>query len=270
MDIKRRTLLQAIAAAGIAGSATCAMAQTESVSRTFVLVHGSWHGGWCWRKVADRLRADGHRVFTPTCTGLGDRKHLMSKEITLDTFVKDTVNVIEAEELTDVVLVGHSFGGSSISGAAAAVPDRIRHLVYLDSIIVEDGKTVFDTLPPDLNNILIKAAAEHDGISIPVEPLATPAGFGVNDPADVAWMKRRLTPMPIGVYSSPLILRGPVGNNLQRTYISCTRDRYVPLDSHKRWVKSQKGWNFVELDTGHDAMLTSPKELTELLIRLSA
>ncbi len=106
---------------------------------TFVLVHGAWHGGWCWVRVADILRSQGHRVFTPTCTGLGERAHLLSKDITLDTFVRDVAGTIAAEELTEVVLVGHSFGGLAISGVAEAMPERLRHLVYLDALIVQPG-----------------------------------------------------------------------------------------------------------------------------------
>src|SRR5579875_3323603 len=99
--------------------------------RTFVLVHGAWHGGWCWSRVAAILRGRGHRVFTPTQTGLGERAHLLSRDITFDTFVQDVVGVFEAEELEDVVLVGHSFGGSSISGVVDRMPERVRRLVYL-------------------------------------------------------------------------------------------------------------------------------------------
>ena len=128
-----------------------------------MLVHGAWHGGWCWSRVADRLRSAGHRVFTPTQTGLGERKHLLSKDITLDTFTTDIVNVIEAEELSDVILVGHSFGGNAISGTADAIPGKIRHLVYLDSLMVEGGKAPFDNLPPDIVAARRKAAEETSG-----------------------------------------------------------------------------------------------------------
>jgi len=115
--MKRRDVLKTMAIAGLAAGAGTATAQTSA--QTFVLVHGAWHGGWCWSRVANRLRAAGHQVFTPTQTGLGERKHLLSKDITLDTFTKDIANVIEAEELSNVVLVGHSFGGLAISGVAA-------------------------------------------------------------------------------------------------------------------------------------------------------
>ena len=139
----RRSVLQAGAGAPLALAAVPALAQAPGESKTYVLVHGAWHGGWCWRAVADALRAKGHRVFTPTQTGLGERKHLLSREITLDTFVDDLTNLIEMEELQNIILVGHSFGGSPISGVADRMPDRIGHLVYLDSLVLEGGQSTF-------------------------------------------------------------------------------------------------------------------------------
>src|SRR3954452_9415811 len=142
------------AATPLSFAATRAAAQVPGLpeirGKTYVLVHGAWGGGWQWAPVAERLRAQGHRVFTPTQTGLGERKHLLSRDITIDTFVEDIVNMLEAEDLRDVVLVGHSFGGISITGAADRVPDRIRHLVYLDALIVQGGQSVFDGMPAEI------------------------------------------------------------------------------------------------------------------------
>jgi pimeloyl-ACP methyl ester carboxylesterase len=178
-DLDRRTLLHAglaTAAAGTVAQAAAGTAAAQSSGKTYVLVHGAWHGGWCWGHVADALRGMGHRVTTPTQTGLGERKHLLSKDITLDTFTADVVNHIEAEELKDVILVGHSFGGTSITGAADKIPDRIRHLVYLDSVILENGKSVFSALPPDIVAARRKTVAEQgQGIFIPPPP---PTAFG--------------------------------------------------------------------------------------------
>jgi pimeloyl-ACP methyl ester carboxylesterase len=169
--MKRRDVLKTMAIAGVAAGAGGAAATAQTAAQTFVLVHGAWHGGWCWSRVADGLRAAGHHVFTPTQTGLGERKHLLSKDVTLDTFTRDIANVIEAEELTNVVLVGHSFGGLAISGVADAMPERIRHLVYLDSLMVEGGKSPFDSLPPDVVAARRKAAEESSGgLSLPAPP----------------------------------------------------------------------------------------------------
>src|SRR5689334_9251064 len=134
---------------------------TQPSGKTYVLVHGAWHGGWCWRDVAQALRQVGHRVSTPTQTGLGERNHLLSKDITLDTFALDIVNHIEADELNDVILVGHSFAGTSISGVADRIPGRIRHLVYLDSVILENGQSPFSVLPADVVAARRKLVAEQ-------------------------------------------------------------------------------------------------------------
>ncbi len=232
---------------------------------TFVLVHGAWHGGWCWVRVADILRREGHRVFTPTCTGLGERAHLLSEHITLDTFVRDVAGVIAAEELTEVVLVGHSFGGLAISGVAEAMPERLRHLVYLDALIVQPGRAPFDGLRPEVVAARRAAAAPSGSLSLP-PPSA--AAFGVLDPADAAWVTRRLTPHPLSTYESPLPIRGPVGNGLPRTYVDCTTPSYATLDGVKDWVRGQPGWGWREMATGHDAMVSAPDALARLLVEL--
>jgi pimeloyl-ACP methyl ester carboxylesterase len=145
---RRRTLALGLSAAAtppLALGPTRVAAQVPGLpeirGKTYVLVHGAFGGGWQWAPVAERLRAQGHRVFTPTQTGLGERKHLLSRDITIDTFVEDIVNVIEAEDLRGVVLVGHSFGGIPITGAADQAPERIRHLVYFDALIVQGGQS---------------------------------------------------------------------------------------------------------------------------------
>jgi pimeloyl-ACP methyl ester carboxylesterase len=266
--MKRRDVLKTMAITGLAAGAGTAPATAQNAGQTFVLVHGAWHGGWCWSRVADKLRAAGHQVFTPTQTGLGERKHLLSKDITLDTFTRDVANAIEAEELTKIVLVGHSFGGLAISGVADAMPERIRHLVYLDSLMVEGGKSPFDSLPPDVVAARRKAAEESSGgLSLPAPP---PSAFGVSDAKDTEWVKRRLTPHPLGTYTSTLNIKGPVGNNLPRTYIHCTNPSYAALQASRNWVKAQQGWRWAEIATGHDAMVTAPDELTRMLIGVSS
>jgi pimeloyl-ACP methyl ester carboxylesterase len=266
--MKRRDVLKTMAIAGLAAGAEGAAAKAQTAAHTFVLVHGAWHGGWCWSRVAGRLRSAGHLVFTPTQTGLGERKHLLSKDITLDTFTTDIVNVIEAEELSDIILVGHSFGGNAISGVADAIPGRIRHLVYLDSLMVEGGKAPFDNLPPDVVAARLKAAEETSGgLSLPAPP---PSAFGVSDANDTEWVKRRLTPHPLGTYTSTLNIGGPVGNNLPRTYIACTNPPYAALQASRDWVKAQQGWRRAEIATGHDAMVMAPDELTRMLVDVTS
>lgn len=259
--MNRRTIM----AAGLAAPALAVLpAAAQANAKTYVLLHGAWHGGWCWRDVAAGLRAQGHRVFAPTQTGLGERKHLMSRDITLDTFVTDVVNVLEAEELQDVILVGHSFGGSGISGAADRAPERIRHLVYLDSLMLEGGQSPFGMLPPEVVEARRRLVREQgEGIFIPAPP---PSAFGIPEGhAGSAWVQRRLTPHPVGTYESPLTLRNPVGNGRPRTYIACTAPVYGALEASRQWVRRQQGWNWQEIATGHDAMVTAAPELTRML-----
>jgi pimeloyl-ACP methyl ester carboxylesterase len=255
----RRTLLTAAAAASAAG--VMPRRTRAQAAKTFVLVHGAWHGGWCWAKVAAILRGRGHQVITPTQTGLGERSHLLSKQITLDTFVDDIVNVLKWEDLTDVILVGHSFGGNAISGTADRVRERIRQLVYLDAVILENGQSVFSLLPKQVVESRIKAAEPSGGVSIP-PPRA--AAFGISDATQAAWVEGKLTPHPLGTYTSPLKLANKVGNGLPAYYIVCTDPIYGPLQASRDWVKNN-GMRMVEIKTGHDAMVTAPQQLAEML-----
>ena len=229
--------------------------------KTFVLVHGGFHGGWCWREVANALRARGHHVFTPTQTGCGERSHLLTKDITLDTFVDDIANVIQWEDLQDLILVGHSFGGNSISGVADRMPERIRHLIYLDAVMLEGGQTMFGQIPSEVAASRLKAAEASGGLSI-TPPDA--AYFGIVDEAQVKFVQARLTPQPLGVYTSPLNLAHAVGNGLSAVYVQCTNPSFAMLQSSRHWVKAH-GMKRVEIATGHDAMVTAPGLLTDLL-----
>lgn len=233
--------------------------------RTFVLVHGTWHGGWCWSRVAGILRGRGHTVTTPTQTGLGERMHLMSTAITLDTFVADIVNHLKWEDLSAVVLVGHSFGGAPISGAADQIRERIARLIYLDAAILEDGETWFGLLPPDLVGERTKLAQEFSGgVSLPPAP---PESFGVTDPDDAAWLARRLTPHPLATQATPLRLNHRCGNGLPAYYITCTEPAYRPaLPMRER--AEERGWPISSLATGHDAMVTDPLATADLLENL--
>ena len=258
--MNRRSFLATTAAAA-AGAAAPLSARAAS-GKTFVLVHGAWHGGWCWGKVAGILRGRGHTVFTPTQTGLGERSHLLSKSITLDTFVEDIVNVLKFEDLKDVILVGHSFGGPPITGTADRAPERIKQLVYLDAAMLQGGQSVFSLLPPEIVEARKKAAQDTSGgLSIPPPPAAS---FGLSDPAQQAWLAARLTPHPLGTYESPLNLKNKFANGLPAVYISCTDPAYGPLNASKGYAR-KIGIKMVEIKTGHDAMVTAAEKLTEML-----
>ena len=240
-------------------------------AKTFVLVHGAWHGGWCWRDVARSLRAAGHTVFTPTQTGLGERRHLLSDAVDLDVFAQDVVNVLEAEELADVILVGHSFGGITITLVADGLAERLRHLVYLDATVVNGGQSVFSEYPADLVAVRREmAAASPGGLTIPTP---APAFFGVPDGPEADWVARRMTPHPIATYEQPLPLSNPaIGNGLSCTYIACVDPVYAPLEVYRQRVKGFIAdglpWSWREIATGHDAMVTAPDALTEILLTI--
>jgi pimeloyl-ACP methyl ester carboxylesterase len=232
------------------------------VSEPFVLVHGAWHGGWCWRRVAWLLRDAGHEVFTPTLTGFGERAHLLSADVGPDTLVQDVVGTLQHEELSDVVLVGHSFGALVALAVAEQVPDRIRRIVLLDGLVVEPGEAGFAGLPPRSADARTAAAEATGGIAFP-----PPAGaaFGLADPEDIAWVDRRLTPHPLRTYAEPFPLRAPLGAGLPVTYISCTDPAYPAVHSAHA-IARREGWAFRELPTGHDAMISAPAATAELLV----
>ncbi len=234
----------------------------------FVLLHGAFHGGWCWRFVAERLRAHGHNVTTPTQTGVGERKHLLSRTLTLDSFTDDLVHHIAMEDLSDIILVGHSFGGSPISGAADQMPERIRHLVYLDARVLENGQAPFDLGLPEINAARRQAAMDFsDGLSIPPP---TPLSFGVPDGPLAEWVLRHLTPHPLNTFETKLTLRHPVGNGRPKTYIACTAPLYPSLADTRAMLRERADWHWREIATGHDAMVTAPEELTTMLEEIAA
>ena len=234
---------------------------TSPAHKVFVLVHGAWHGGWCWAKTADNLRSRGHNVFTPTQTGLGERAHLISKNITLDTFIDDIINVIKFEKLNDVILVGHSFAGSTISGVADRMRDRIRQLVYLDALLIDNGQSPMSPLPKDVVAARMKQAEASGGVSIPAPP---PSAFGILDPEQAADAERRFTPHPVSTYTSPLKLANKVGNGLPMTYIVCSDPIYAPLQASREWAKAH-GMKMTTIAAGHSAMLIAPDLLADML-----
>jgi pimeloyl-ACP methyl ester carboxylesterase len=233
--------------------------------RNFVLVHGGFHGGWCWREVAQLLRARGHAVFTPTQTGCGERSHLLDASITLDTFVDDIANVLLWEDLHDVVLVGHSFGGSSISGVADRMPERIGLLVYLDAVLLQDGQTMFDLLEPEVIARRMRSAQAHGGLAIGPPPAAI---FGVTDPVQAHYLRARLTPQPLGSFTSPLRLAHPITRGRPAVYVQCTEPIYAGVQAARDWVQAN-GMRLVPLRTGHDAMVMAPQLLADLLLELA-
>jgi pimeloyl-ACP methyl ester carboxylesterase len=189
---------------------------------TFLLIHGGWHGGWCWKKVTAHLRAAGHEVFTPTLTGLGERAHLATPQIGLETHLQDVLGVLEHEDLREVVLVGHSYGGMVIAGVAARAPERLRHLAYLDAFVPEVGQSLWDLLtdPAARERFEGLARTEGDGWRIPLPWEPALRNWGVADEADLRWMIPRMSPHPIKTLRDLLPSVQTTGN-LPRTYIHC-------------------------------------------------
>jgi pimeloyl-ACP methyl ester carboxylesterase len=231
---------------------------------SFVLVHGAWHGGWCWVRVARLLRDAAHDVYTPTLTGLGERAHLARPEIDLDTHVQDVLGVLESEELRNVILVGHSYAGMVISGVAARAANRLGHLVYLDAFVPDSGKSLLDYAGPRAETMRESARTQGEGWRIP--PLA-PERFGVSSQRDREWLVRRLVPQPLATFEQPLAASG--GDKLKRVYVYCSSPAMGPFDHFAERVREDRKWQYHELKTGHDAMLTAAGDVTRILLGLT-
>jgi pimeloyl-ACP methyl ester carboxylesterase len=231
---------------------------------TFLLVHGAWHGGWCWRKVTPLLREAGHDVLTPSLTGLGDRAHLLAPDIDLTTHVGDVCGVLEYEDLHDAVLVGHSYGGIVITAVADRLAERLAHLVYLDAFVPGDGQSLFDLVAPTARaSFEEQARTAGDGWRVPPFSLAQ---WRVTDDADVRWMSPRIGVQPIRTFSEPVRLTRQPPPALARTYLSCTVGRAPHYEAIARRVREHAGWRYHELATGHDAMVTAPRALADALL----
>lgn len=234
--------------------------------RTFVLIHGGTHGGWCWARVADVLQPAGHKVFAPSLTGLGDRKHLLSPAVDLNTHINDIVNLIEYESLEDVVLVGHSYGGLPVTGVADRIPERLRHVVFLDAVIGQPGESMFGAAGPEFVAMRMKSASELNGTKV-FEPKSAEF-FGVTDAADAAWCNGKTTPQPALTYLTTLELRHPIGNGRPCTFIRCTDPQLVHADPFEAQA-SAAGMPIIRFPACHNAMVTRPAELSRLLLQIA-
>jgi pimeloyl-ACP methyl ester carboxylesterase len=233
---------------------------------TYVLVHGAWLGGWCWNRVAPLLRAAGHSVFTPALTGLGERSHLLTRDITLDTYLTDIENVLFYEDLTDVILVGHSFGGTVITGVAERASGRIAQLVYLDAEVPRDGESDAGCLTPNMEVFVWQRARERgDGWLFTPSPISI---FGVSDPADQAWADARMGAQPVATVTQP-VRSGAAVEALPRHFIACRPYEPLIVDIRAR-VQQEPGWTYQEIDGGHIVMLTQPQALADVLLELAA
>jgi pimeloyl-ACP methyl ester carboxylesterase len=238
----------------------------------FVLVHGAWHGAWCWRRVVDALQAQGHRAHAVTLTGVGDRVHLMSSLITLETHIADVANAVVAEEMEQVVLVAHSYAGMLGTAIADRMPQRLRHLVYVDAVVPRPGESWSSTHASATREARLAAAQASPDYSFPAPD---PAVFGLAD-EDHAWVKRRQTAHPGHTYQAPLQFDPQRVASVPRTFVDCLKPRLGTIDSIRPRVRDPKFWDgawaggggmrIVELQTGHDPMISAPADLTRILL----
>jgi pimeloyl-ACP methyl ester carboxylesterase len=231
---------------------------------TFVLVHGSFSGGWVWRSVADELRQAGHVVYTPTLSGLGDRAHLADAGITLGTHIADVANLLHWEDLADVVLVGHSYGGMVISGVAATCPERLATLIYLDAYVPRGGESWFDLQTPE-DAAAATAEMADSGVRQPIPASA----LGIHDPALARWVDARMTPQPRATYEEACPAGSAESDRIPRAFIRCTEGPLVPRFEGAAAHAKAAGWEMRELACGHNAMLIIPSEVVRVLLDLA-
>ena len=230
---------------------------------TFVLVHGAWHGSWCWKRVRRALQSGGHQVFTPTLTGVGERAHLLSPRVDLKTHVDDVVNLIRYEELSDVILCGHSYAGCVVSGVIAQLADRLRAAVYLDAFVPADGQSLHDTLPADQRELQVELAKNvGDGWRVPPIPAEV---FNVNF-SDRAWVDAQCTPQPLATFQQGVVRRDlPAART---AYIFAAGWSGSPFGQFRDHATAN-GWHTVDMQCGHDVMLDRPEDLTRVLLEVA-
>lgn len=229
---------------------------------TYVLVHGAWHGGWCWNRISHALNTPGNNVYTPTLSGLGERAHLASPETSLATHIADILGVLEMEDLTGVVLVGHSYGGIVVTAVADRAADRIAHLVYLDAIVPRNGQSLYNCVSPKTKAFFEEQAG--DDWRIPVAA-ASAQFLGLKREADIHWVLPKLKPHPVRTFREAVQLSS-MSSSLPRTYINCIGDK---PPGQPRSAQAEGIADYQELQTGHDAMVSAPQEVVELLRRVA-
>ena len=232
---------------------------------TFVVCHGAWSAGWAWKKVRPLLRATGHEIFTPTYTGLGERGHLVSRTVDLGTHIDDVLAVLHYEDLRDVILVGHSYGGMVATGVADRATDRIARLIYIDAFVPRSGQCLNDLLPAAAH-IQRKALVEEKGDGWLLAPNPTTADTSAED---IAWVSSRRRWQPLGTFTQPLFLNN-AKSDIPRSYIYCTRrtpdDRFGQFATR---AQTELGWTYFEIDASHSPNVTAPEELVRILQQIA-
>jgi pimeloyl-ACP methyl ester carboxylesterase len=231
---------------------------------TFLLVHGAWQGGWTWDRVAPLLRAHGHEVHTPTLTGVGERAHLITPRVGLDTHVQDVVATIQNQRLTDVVLVGHSYAGQVIAGVASALPGVVARMAFLDAFVPNDGESATEQQPEAIAHHYKESVDERGfGWLLPPRKLEV---LGVTEPADVEWLSALMVPHPYKGFNDPVRVT-PAALAVPSAFIECVD--WIRVFRGARERAESRGWPVHDLHTGHQAMTTAPGPLAELLDQIA-
>jgi pimeloyl-ACP methyl ester carboxylesterase len=253
--VSRRQLLTAVA--GVVGAAELAETSRANAASgtTFVLVHGAWHGGWCWRRVVDRLSAKGHYIVAPTLSGVGERSHLAGDSIDLTTHIDDVSGEIEWKDLEDIVLVGHSYGGMVITGVAERLRERIAAIVYLDAFLPDNGQSVADM------------SGDFPWPKHMVRPIsATDLRVNANDRA---WVDAKMTPHPVRCFTEKLQTSGAYQAIPRKVYIRAPAFELLAFDRALGRCRASHEWTTVTMTCGHDVMVDQPAKLTAMLERLA-
>ena len=226
-----------------------------------VVAHGAWSAGWAWKKMRSRMAARGHTLWTPTYTGLGERAHLASPEVNLSTHIDDVVAVLEMEDLTDVVLIGHSYGGMVATGVADRAPERVARIIYLDAFVPENGQALIDFLPQQARQRMLDSVKSGDGWRVTPNPVPPDTSDD-----DAAWVAKFRMPQSVRCFQQPIRLRAKL--TLPRSYIQCMRYAdHGPFGQFAARAKTE-GWRLDELDSSHSPNVTAPGALMELLQRI--
>lgn len=239
-------------------------ADGEENLATVVLAHGAWSSAWAWKKVRPLMAAAGHQFWTPSYTGLGERGHLASPSNDLETHIQDVLGVLRCEDLRDVVLIGHSYGGMVATGVADRARERIAQLIYLDAFVPKDGQALMDFLPEQVRRKMLDGVKAGDGWR--VQPNPTPPD---TSPADVQWIMERRLPQSVKCFEQPLGLQAEL--TLPRAYIACMK--YAdqgPFGQFAQRFKGDSAWRFFELDASHSPNVTAPQALVDLLQKIIA
>jgi pimeloyl-ACP methyl ester carboxylesterase len=261
----RRTALGTLAAFSMAGlSGAVQTASAQSAQKTFVLVHGTWHGGWCWRPVADALGRKGHKVYAPSLTGLADRSHLLTKDVNLTTHVNDIANLVKWEDLNDIVLVGHSSAGFAITQAVEQIGPSVASIVYLDAFVPQPGDNLMSLANPFARRQFEDAVARGDLTAKP----APAAAFKVNE-KDRHWVDAKCTPHPLAAVVEKITAAGAREQIARKTYIRASGFESPEFDQTLARMKASPGWKTYQVASGHDVMIDMPDRLVEILLEVA-